>query len=101
MILIVTLAITATFICTSTMYAYIGVCNYIIFYYLLPGMLLWFCQESIIQEIVQGGNTTISQSGLLPEISEEVIDAPSITNIKRFFTVDAWMTLVQKGAYDK
>ena len=38
---------------------------------------------------MQGGNTTISQSGLLPEISEEVIDAPSITSTKQFFTVDA------------
>ena len=44
---------------------------------------------------------TISQSSLLPEISEEVIDAPSITSIKRLFTEDAWMTLVQKGTYDK
>ena len=70
-------------------------------YHLLTGMLLWFCQESTIHEIVQCGNTTISQSGLLPEISEEVIDVPSITSIKRFFTEDAWMTLVQKGTYDK
>ena len=94
MILMVTLAIAV--ICTS-----LHCCMQLYIYHLLPRMLLWFCRESTFQEIVQGGNTTISQSGLLPEISEEVIYAPSITSIKQLFTVNAWMTHVQKGTYNK
>ena len=59
----------------------------------MSGLLLCMCDQSAISE----DGTLITQSNLLPEISEVVIDAPSLNTLKQYFTTDAWMAVVQRG----
>ena len=41
-------------------------------------------------------NKPITQSSLLPNIHEEVLDV-SLNHVRQYFTKDTWMAIVQKG----
>ena len=56
-------------------------------------MLLCLCDEQVLPL----NGELITTSSLLPNICEDIIDAPSLNCLKDYFTTDAWMTVVQKG----
>ena len=58
-------------------------------------MLYWICGQSALPP----NGKQITESFLRPEVSEEVLDAPSFSTLKQYFTTDAWMAVLQKGTY--
>lgn len=58
-------------------------------------MLYWICGQSSLPP----DGKLITQSFLRSQINEEILDAPSFSTLKQYFTTDAWMAVLQKGTY--
>ena len=56
-------------------------------------MLRWICEQSAILS-----DAKLGPSSLLPDISEEVLDEPSLSCLRKYFTEEAWTVVLHKGS---
>ena len=61
------------------------------------GMLLWICDQKVISSSTEGN--LITQSGLLTDFREEILDVLPLNALKQYFTTDAWMAVEQRGKF--
>ena len=57
-------------------------------------MLLLFCEESSLS---YSAPLLLAESSLQADFDPEVVNISSLSSLKLYFTLEAWMTLLQKG----